>query len=122
PTALRRAVPSATAAAVTTMMEHTVSEGTSFRAFHGPKGAAFLPAGLVVAGKTGTLNDPDGQHYYTWFTGFAPSHPKPGEKQIAIAVLVVNGPKWHVKANVVARGMLRAYFQGSGKPDTFATK
>ena len=122
PTVLRRAVPSATAAAVTTMMEHTVSEGTSFRAFHDPKGTAFLPAGLVVAGKTGTLNDPDGQHYYTWFTGFAPSHPKPGEKQVAISVLVVNGPKWHVKANVVAREMLRAYFQGAGKPDTVAAK
>lgn len=122
PTVVRRAVPKDTAAAVTTMMEHTISEGTSFRAFHDPRGASFLPAGLVAAGKTGTLNDPDGQHYYTWFTGFAPSHPKPGEKQVAIAVLVVNGPHWHVKANVVAREMLRAYFQGPGKPAAVATK
>ena len=122
PTVVRRAVPRDTAAAVTTMMEHTISEGTSFKAFHDPRGASFLPAGTVVAGKTGTLNDPDGQHYYTWFTGFAPSRPKPGEKQIAIAVLVVNGPKWHVKANVVAREMLRAYFQTSGKPDPVAAK
>lgn len=121
-TVLRRAVPTTTAAAVTTMMEHTISEGTSFRAFHDPKGTGFLPAGIVVAGKTGTLNDPDGQHYYTWFTGFAPSRPKPGEKQVAIAVLVINGPRWHVKANVVAREMLRAYFQGPGKPDAVAAK
>jgi hypothetical protein len=29
---------------------------------------------------------------------------------VAIAVLVVNGPAWRVKANVVARELLQAYF------------
>ena len=56
------------------MMEHTVSEGTSWRAFHDPHGAAFLP-GIEVAGKTGTLTDGEAHRYYTWFTGFAPAHP-----------------------------------------------
>jgi cell division protein FtsI/penicillin-binding protein 2 len=63
-----------------------------------------------VAGKTGTLTDDHAQRYYTWFTGFAPSHPVPGVRPIAIAVLVVNGPAWRVKANTVAREVLQAYF------------
>jgi hypothetical protein len=91
------------------MLEHTVSEGTSFRAFHDAKGAPFLPS-IIVAGKTGTLSDDRAHHFYTWFTGFAPSHPVEGVRPIAIAVLVVNDPTWRVKANVVAREMLQAYF------------
>lgn len=110
-----------TAHAVTTMLESTVADGTSYKAFHDPKGSAFLP-GVVVAGKTGTLTDASTQRFYTWFTGFAPSKPyvapegaKDAEKipqppKVAIAVLVVNDPTWQVKANVVAREVLRAYF------------
>ena len=101
-----RAMSEPAAQALTTMMEHTVSEGTSYRAFHDARRTPFVPA--TVAGKTGTLSSDD--HLYTWFTGFAPSHAKPGEKRVAIAVLVVNRPRWHVKANVVAREMLREYF------------
>ena len=109
PTVVRQAVSKETAAALGAMMDHTVSEGTSYKAFHDRKGLAFLPT--AVAGKTGTLTDADGQRFYTWFTGYAPAHPKPGEKQVAIAVLVVNGPKWQVKANVVAREVLQAWFK-----------
>jgi peptidoglycan glycosyltransferase len=98
-----------TAAAVTSMMEHTVSEGTSFRAFHDARRTPFLK-GITVAGKTGTLTDDHAQRYYTWFTGFAPSHPVPGVRPVAVAVLVVNGPSWRVKANTLAREMLQAYF------------
>ena len=100
-----------TAQAVTTMMEHTVSEGTSYRAFRDRRGAPFLPE-IPVAGKTGTLTDNQAQRFYTWFTGFAPSKPTKQARQVAIAVLVVNKPTWKVKANVVAREMLRAYFAG----------
>jgi cell division protein FtsI/penicillin-binding protein 2 len=106
-----RVVARDTAAALASMMEHTVFEGTSWRAFHDGRGAAFLP-GVNVAGKTGTLTDGDTQRYYTWFTGFAPSRPLPGVRQVAIAALVVNGPSWQVKANVLARDVLRAYFAG----------
>ena len=102
-------VTTTTAAALTSMMEHTVSEGTSFRAFHDGRRTPFLP-GLTVAGKTGTLTDDHAQRYYTWFTGFAPSHPVEGVRPIAVAVLVVNGPSWRVKANVLAREVLQAYF------------
>lgn len=100
-----------TAAAVTQMMMTTVSEGTSTRAFHDLDGRSFLP-GLHVAGKTGTLTDAEKQRYYTWFTGFVPVD---GEgPSVAIASLVVNGPVWRVKANVVAREVLRAYYAKQG--------
>ncbi len=118
PEPMRRAIKRDTAAAVTTMMEHTISEGTSYRSFHDSHGKPLL-TGKSVAGKTGTLNDPDGQHLYSWFTGFAPAHPASGEAQIAIAVLVVNQPKWHVKANFIAREMLRAWAQ-EGEPSSGA--
>lgn len=108
-----RVVAKDTADKIASMMEHTVSEGTSWRAFHDPHRAAFLPR-LGVAGKTGTLTDGDAHRYYTWFTGFAPSRPTQGVAEVAVAVLVVNGPTWQVKANVVARDVLRAYFASRG--------
>lgn len=124
--AQKRVMKQTTAAAVTTMMESTVSDGTSYRAFHDPKGASFLP-GVSVAGKTGTLTDPTNQRFYTWFTGFAPSKGavvadgdspdiKP-PRQVSIGVLVVNNPTWTVKANVLAREVLRAYFAAQKVPN-----
>jgi peptidoglycan glycosyltransferase len=104
-----RAIAQDTAAKVAAMMEHTVSEGTSWRAFHDARGVTFLP-GIAVAGKTGTLTDAATHRYYTWFTGFAPSKPIQGVRQVAVGVLVVNGPTWQIKANVLARDALRAYF------------
>ncbi len=112
---VRRVIPASVAASVTQMMDRTVAEGTSYRAFHDIKGTSFL-AGVPVAGKTGTLTDGEKQRYYTWFTGFAPSHPQPGQRQVAIAALVVNGPVWRVKANVLAREMLRGYFSNENVP------
>jgi cell division protein FtsI/penicillin-binding protein 2 len=116
----RRAVAKETADQVTTMMERTVAEGTSWRAFHDIRGLSYLP-GIAVAGKTGTLTEAETQKYYTWFTGFAPAHASAEIRQVAVAVLVVNGPNWQLKANVVAREMLRGYFavkgaQGVTKP------
>ena len=112
---VRRVVKADTAAAITTMMDYTVSDGTSFRAFHDEKGHAFIP-NITIAGKTGTLTDQQQNRYYTWFTGFAPSRPLGDVKTVAIAVLVVNQPNWQVKANVLARDMLRAYFAGQNVP------
>lgn len=122
--AQRRVMKPETAHAITTMMDMTVSDGTSYRAFHDAKGRAFLP-GLAVAGKTGTLTDASTQRFYTWFTGFAPSKPlvapadapkdghEPAQpRKVAFGVLVVNEAKWTIKANVLAREVLRAYFAG----------
>jgi cell division protein FtsI/penicillin-binding protein 2 len=111
----RRVVARDTADQLAEMMTRTVSEGTSFRAFHDARGSAFLPS-ISVAGKTGTLTSAEMQRFYTWFTGFAPRAPDPTLGQVAIGVLVVNGPAWQVKANVIARDMLRAYFASRGAP------
>lgn len=121
--AQKRAIKAETAQAVSTMMDSTVSDGTSYRAFHDPKGGSFLP-GITVAGKTGTLTDGPAKRFYTWFTGFAPSKPYvpppdvtvAAPRQVAIGVLVVNEPTWSVKANVVAREVLRAYFAEQKMP------
>jgi cell division protein FtsI/penicillin-binding protein 2 len=124
PKVLDRAVKPHVAHAVATMMGSTVAEGTSFRAFHDPEGRSFL-ANVPIAGKTGTLTDAAAQRYYTWFSGF--SHAphatrlaaanqvgseagKPTSPPVAIGVLVVNTPTWTIKANVLAREVLRAYF------------
>jgi cell division protein FtsI/penicillin-binding protein 2 len=119
----RRAIARETAEQVAAMMAHTVNEGTSYRAFHDAHGTPFLP-GLTVAGKTGTLTSPDTRRFYTWFTGFAPMTPQSGA-QVAVAALVINGPEWQVKANVLAREVLRAYFASRGaagvtRPNTTA--
>ena len=124
--AQKRVIKQTTAEAVTTMMENTVSDGTSYRAFHDPKGQAFLP-NVSVAGKTGTLTDATNGRFYTWFTGFAPSRPvvvaegdapaSTPPRQVSIGVLVVNNATWTVKANVLPREVLRAYFAAQKVPN-----
>jgi cell division protein FtsI/penicillin-binding protein 2 len=109
----RRVVAKETADQLEQMMERTVPDGTCWRAFHDTRGTAYLP-GIAVAGKTGTLTEAETRRYYTWFTGFAPVHPQGDVKQVAVAALVVNGPNWELKANVVARETLRAYFAAHG--------
>lgn len=112
---LRRVIAPETADRLTAMMQHTIAEGTCRRAFHDRAGRSFLPS-VAVAGKTGTLTDSETARFYTWFTGFAPATAAAAVAQVAIAVLVVNGPTWEVKANVVARDMLRAYFASKDLP------
>lgn len=109
PAPVRHAIKPETAAELTQMMEHTVTDGTSFRAFHDAGGHPRL-RGISVAGKTGTLAEPRGDRLYTWFTGFGPVRPAANERQLAVGVLVVNPPKWKVKANVVAREVFEAWF------------
>ncbi|MCC6645627.1 MAG: penicillin-binding protein [Polyangiaceae bacterium] len=106
---LGRAVAPEVAAAVTRMMEATVRDGTSFKAFHDGAGREYLP-GITVAGKTGTLTKQQTDQFFTWFVGFAPSQ-KP---EVAIAVLAINKATWKTKANTVARQMLQGYFAEKG--------
>jgi cell division protein FtsI/penicillin-binding protein 2 len=103
---IKRALDESTAAALTTMMEATVENGTSYKSFHDKRGRPYLPD-VRVAGKTGTLTKPTPEGpFYTWFVGFAPSR-KP---EVAISVMVANRAKWRVKATNVACDMLRVYF------------
>jgi penicillin-binding protein A len=134
--AQKRVMKDTTAHSITTMMDATVTDGTSYRAFHDGKGRSFLP-NVPVAGKTGTLTEPSTQRFYTWFAGFAPSRPivfpspesgkagtsgeaPPQPRKIAFGVLVVNDPKWTIKANVLAREVLRAYFAAQHIPGVTA--
>jgi penicillin-binding protein A len=108
-----RMVSEKAANALRVMLEQTVSDGTSFKAFHDRNRTPFLP-NVTVAGKTGTLTDANAQKYYTWFTGFAPSVKSEGLRQVAVAALAANGAIWRVKGNVIAREMLRAAFAEQG--------
>jgi len=64
PRTVRRAVKPETAAELTRMMTQTVANGSAFKSFHDAAGASFLPD-ITVAGKTGTLGNPDGSRLYT---------------------------------------------------------
>lgn len=127
--AQKRVLKTETAAEITQMMETTVSDGTSYRAFHDTRGRAFLP-GISVASKTGTLTDQSSQRFYTWYAGFAPSKPVTSPegsdgvqpRKVSWGVLVVNDPKWTIKANVLAREVLRAYFAEQKVPGVTAPK
>jgi hypothetical protein len=50
--------------------------------------------------------------------GDAPASTPP--RQVAIGVLVVNNPTWTIKANLLAREVLRAYFAEQKVPNVTA--
>jgi peptidoglycan glycosyltransferase len=85
------------------MMRRTVTDGTARRAFRRPPASL---RGVEVAGKTGSLADRDPFRDYSWFVGYAPAdHPR-----IAVAAVVANGRLWRIRAPLVAREALDAYF------------
>jgi peptidoglycan glycosyltransferase len=64
------------------MMIGVVNEGTGYR--------AAIP-GIQVAGKTGTATNGEGRPPNAWFTAFAPAFAGPGQRQIAVSVIVLDG-------------------------------
>ncbi|MCB9596271.1 MAG: penicillin-binding protein [Sandaracinaceae bacterium] len=103
PSIHREVISAETANRVTAMMQRTVApRGTARSWFFDRRGNAFVP-GFDVAGKTGTLAAEDPYRSYTWFVGFAPVD----DPQIAVAALVVNGPRWRIKGAYIAREAMR---------------
>lgn len=71
-------------------------------------------AGIEVAGKTGTAENPHGEDH-AWFVAYASL---PGEKpRIAVAVLVEHGKHGATAAAPIAREMIRAAFPESSIPN-----
>jgi cell division protein FtsI/penicillin-binding protein 2 len=110
PVVVRRAMKPETAEQVTQMMLNTVSDGSAYKTFHDRKGQSFLP-GISVAGKTGTLTRHKENRHYTWLIAFAPAE----DPEIAVAALIVNTPRWVIKAPDLARDVLRSYFAEKGR-------
>jgi penicillin-binding protein A len=103
PPAPHRVVDEAVAGALAEMMRATVTEGTARRAFRRGSGAL---RGVSVAGKTGSLADPNPFRDYSWFVGYAPVD----RPQVAVATVIVNGRLWRARAPTVAKEALEAYF------------
>jgi peptidoglycan glycosyltransferase len=91
------------------MMIQTTVRGTARRAFHGRNGHPLLDP-IAVAGKTGSLSGEDPDGHYEWFIGLAPAD----APTIAIATLVVNRGRWHMRATQVAAEVLKAVFCAGG--------
>jgi peptidoglycan glycosyltransferase len=107
-TSWRQAMSEETAAALAQMMEQVVINGTGWR--------AAVP-GVRIAGKTGTAEVPGGAPD-VWFIGFGPVGAEPGERRIAIAVLVEDGGTLGTDgsggsvAAPIAQAVLAAFFAG----------
>ncbi|MBN1656695.1 MAG: penicillin-binding protein [Deltaproteobacteria bacterium] len=104
PRTFRQVVSRNTARIVGKMMQRTVTHGTARQAFYDSNGRAFLP-GIAIAGKTGSLTQPKPYRAYSWWVGYAPLD----QPAIALAILVVNTPRWRIKASYAAREALRYY-------------
>ncbi|MBX7112881.1 MAG: penicillin-binding protein [Myxococcaceae bacterium] len=86
------------ASALTNMMELTVTKGTARRIF---RERGYRVQGAV--GKTGSLADKKPFRDYSWFIGFAPKE----APQVAVAAVVVNEPKWRIRATWLGREAMR---------------
>jgi peptidoglycan glycosyltransferase len=91
------------------LLRETTERGTARRAFR-PRGRPLLP-GIAVAGKTGSLKGANPAGRYEWFAGVAPAD-KP---QLAIATVVVQGPRWWTSGSQLAAQVFRAAFCPGGK-------
>jgi penicillin-binding protein A len=99
-----RAVSENVAAALTSMMEETVTDGTARRVFH-ERGMS-VPGAV---GKTGSLADKHPFRDYTWFVGFAPRE----NPRVAVAAVIVNDPHWRIRATWLGREAMRLFLSRS---------
>lgn len=97
----RRTFALATAQVVRSMLGEVVSTGT---------GRAAAVAGVNVAGKTGTAENPHGPAH-AWFVGFAPLD----APRVAVAVVVENGGSGGQVAAPIASSVIRAALFGGNQ-------
>jgi cell division protein FtsI/penicillin-binding protein 2 len=93
-------IPEAVAAQLQTMMEETITDGTARRVFR-ERGLG-IPGAV---GKTGSLADKTPYRDYSWFVGFAPKE----NPRIAVAAVVVNEPRWRIRATWLGREAMRLF-------------
>jgi penicillin-binding protein A len=86
------------AAALTDMLEETVTTGTARRVF---RQRGYQVDGAV--GKTGTLADRTPFRDYSWFVGAAPRH----SPRVAVGAVIVNNSIWRIRAPFLGREALR---------------
>jgi cell division protein FtsI/penicillin-binding protein 2 len=98
------------AAALTSMMEETVTHGTARRFFR-------LRELRGAVGKTGSLADRNPFRDYSWFVGFAPRE----APRVAVAAVVVNEPRWRIRAPWLAREAMRLGLEAMGAPGRLAS-
>lgn len=95
-----------TASKIQTLMQETVSTGTSRRVFR-RRGTRFEID--EIGGKTGTLSDLENRKVlYTWFSGIAPLN---SPSSIAIGTVIASLQNWVVRASHVAQTTLAEYFR-----------
>lgn len=97
-------VDAATAGEIRSLMNETVTHGTSRKSFRG-----FFKGDLKqldVGGKTGSLTGTDPRGKYDWFVGFADA----GTHRIAVAALTIHQKLWRVKSSYLARKAFESYF------------
>ena len=106
PQSVRQIITPQTAGQLAKMMSTTVNSGTSRKAFHDRRGRPRL-ADIAIAAKTGSINGSDPAGQYSWFAAYAPAD----DPQIALIALVINQPKWKIKASYVGEQALESYFR-----------
>lgn len=106
-----RVMSEAQAQTLTDMMEMTVTEGTARRIF---RERGMRVPGAV--GKTGSLADKRPFRDYSWFVGFAPRD----NPQVAVAAVIVNDPKWRIRAPWLAREAMRLYLEQKSRQTAHA--
>ena len=90
-------------------LRKTVTKGTAFKAF---KNWSPKLKGVKIFGKTGTLGAVKPDRTYTWFVGYTSGT----SRDVALAVLAINGEKWWRKAPHIAKDFLQRYARSHKLP------
>lgn len=106
PRPLRQVISPEVSSQLSRMLETTVTRGTSRRVFHDRRGRPMLGS-LDICAKTGSIDGKDPAGHYSWFAAYAPAD----DPQIALVALVINGPRWKIKAANVGEQALEAFFK-----------